>query len=591
MRRLPILVLTILLLMSSVVRAQGGFSLQDLPQRVQGKHAVVYYTTEGEDAVDKAYAERVLQYAEQTYDRLVTKGGMRAPRMEPVPITIQAEDPSLGGAVNQSDLGLDLYMLINPRMTRALNLGDVVAHEYFHVLQASYEKGSARPKWAIEGTAPLAVMYTFDQGSAALDQALPGHLSLYWYGHKESMKAQDYMPSLFWYTAAEKYGGLKFLSRLLEWSADYEWERAAQLAALQGGAPASTTFDTLWRSFVLDMVDGRMPAGYTIGQWFDPMQVNWEGRALQVTRGERHAGTGRLGRGYAYYEPLLLAPYSFQLIAVSHESGAPLELTISGDPNVEAYAIKPGPRLAEALRSHSARPSHDRPAPPPADPATRGARLTVGQPLRLDGARGDVTLLLLVRTGHWGNGGYQLSLQPALPGAASPTWLKLPEIPQAPDSPGTPPPLSQAELKRLLNDGQWGAPTQPVEIDDSAAVMHKSVGVTIGDREVWDGEKVVTLPVAPYRDAGGEAWFPANAVAEALGARVEGFTFTMPDGSWAQVTPGSAEVRTTIGFFRMGVATRMENGILLVPSEFFGALKCDIRWSGEQYTFTWPRPE
>jgi hypothetical protein len=374
---------------------------------------------------------------------------------------------------------------------------------------------------------------------------------------------------------------------VLEWSENVEWERAAQLAALQGGAPAATTFDSLWRSFVLDMVDGRMPKGYTTTAWFWPQTVAWSGAAATVTHGERIAGVNLLGRAYAFYEPQLLGPYSYTLLEIQHQTADALALTFAADAGVlEAYVIRPGPKLAAALADGSLAPSAGHPAAPPSDPATVGAPLPAGTPVRLAAAPGESTLVLVLRTGTWGYGGYSFDLRPASPGAPEPepAWAALDKLPQGQDSPGSPPPLTPAELK-ALEGGTWLNGAVPLAENTS---VFRTVEMAVGSLSARVGETEATLPAAPEADGFLWTYVPAKAVARLLGWSVSGSRISN-GGGWAELTPGSAEVLLSNGMVgRLGRQVRARGDECMALTTFFSLLGCDVARAGDSVSITYP---
>lgn len=587
--------LLLLLLLASIAQAHGNFSPRDYPHELKGQHFTVFYALTGTNASTAEYAQQVLTLAEQAYDHLVTNGGLRPPRTLPVPIAIQADsDPGLGGAVNARDLGYDLWIQINPRMGKDFALGDVVAHEFFHVLQTSYEKGSGRPKWAIEGTAPVAVAYAYDRSSGDLDKAMLMHLSSYWYMHSSSMKDEDYMSSLFWYWLSDRYGGLTYIHRVLTWAEDVEFERAAQLAAIQGGAPADTTFDSLWREFVLAMVNGKLPEGYKAADWLHPTEVKWQGTALDVAHGERESGVAKLGYRYAYYRPLALPSYSFTLLQIEHRDSRPLNLTLHGDAgSLEAFVIRPGPAVSAVLQHKAPAPTREHPIAPPTDPATLGLRLAFDTPVRLTGQSDDRTLILVARLGNWGHGSYSLHLEPAgdVPpsdtGSPPPTWTTLDRLAQGPDSAGSPPRLTSSELA-ALQKGTWLSGTVPLQTETLAQGSFKRLEGSFDDPTVWDGTANHDLPIAPTRDTNGIVWYPAKPLIRLLGGTVEGNRYTLGD-QWLELAPGEVEWLSSKGWHtRPDYPARIQGDEVMVTSTFFSVLNCDLRWTSHDYTIAYP---
>lgn len=588
MRRVIPAVMAWLLLLSSLATAHS-FSPADFTNQLKGEHFTIFYETEGYDAVTPALAAEVLAHAEQAYQRLVVEGGLRPPRVEPVPVALRAGDDSEGGSVIYTAHGFDLSMAINPAMTEQFALGDVVAHELFHVIQAAYLKRENQPTWGIEGTAPLAAFYTYEPGSEELVKALKGHLSEYYWAEGRSMKDDPYLSSLFWYWMAEQYGGIDFLGRVLRWTEDVEWERAAHLAAIEGGAPAETTFDRLWRSFIFALVDGRMPEGFKTEQWFFPRQVSWTGQAAALTRGEKQTGVGPLGHYYTYYEPLTLGSYAYDLVEVIHEQAGAFDLTVEGDARaLEAYVIKPGPKLAAALADYTERPTYENFIAPPSDPATIGLHLPVSSPVRLEGKAGERTLVLLMRLGNWGHSSYSVHLAPA--GAARPvgSFTPLEKIKQPADSVGSPPPLTKEELA-ALKASTYLAHLPPLEAEEVELIEIKRVRLKVGDTAIVDGGRPTPLPVAVERDAEGDVWFPVKAVTLALGGRVEGNRYFF-GSDWVEVGP-TGQLTFSQGWNGPPYAvTKVVKGHLMATDQFFSMAGVGISRFGDTWELTWPDP-
>lgn len=588
MRRLLAIVLVWVVALSTVAAAYGSFDPREYPSTLTGKHVKVFFTTSGPNEVKKEYAEQVLALAEEAYDRLVTKGGLRPPRLLPVPIVLQYGEESVGGSVTHSDYGHDLWVQINPSMARNQALGDVVAHELFHVIQASYQKHASRPLWALEGTAPVAVAYAYERTSGRLKEAMQGHLSLYWSAHDQGMKETVYMSSLFWYWLAEKYGGLDFMGRVLQWSEDVPWERAAQLAAIQGGAPDTTTFDRLWRSFVLAMVDGQMPEGYRTVSWFRPTRVNWNGSAQELSNRDKTIGTTSLGSSYSFFKPLVLAPYSFVLVEVVHQSGDPLELTVVGDATaLEAYVIRPGPNLLAAMRA--GRESVHEAVAPPTDPKTLGAPIKIGAPVRIDGEARDRTMVLVTRLGNWGHGQFSVGFRTPRPESGLPVWTSLRDLPHGQNTAGSPPALTATELT-ALRAGTYLKGTSPLLVESLSQSDTRHVVVDVGSATAWNGREEVALPVPVTVDAAGKVWFPARSLSRLLGATIEGNRFTFGD-TYIEIAANNSRLDTAKGYAILEQVPRREKDELMVGFEFFSFAGCRITLTGTTYSFTYPHPD
>lgn len=584
MRRILAATIALLLLLAGTASAIG-ISRTSFPNALQGKHVHVFYTTSGPNAVTEAYARQVLEHMEGAYKRLVTDGGLRAPRGLPIPVVLEGESASLGGAARSAYYGLDPTIQINPRMADSFDLADVVAHELFHVIQSAYKKRDYQEDWAIEGTATIAPFYAFPP-EADHRSILKGPMSAAWGTHQETFKTLDYPASLFWYLTAERYGGLQFLRRLLTYAEDLEWERAAQLAAVQGGAPPDTTFDSLWRAVVFDMVQGRMPAGYTSNAWLNSTLLPWQGQAVTMTRGALVKGVSSAGKGFAYYKPLAVAPYSFQLVEVLHDSTAQAELIVSGEATaVEAYLVRPGPNLLNALQNYEARPRYTVPGRPPFDETTAFAPLELDKPVRISGSRNDRTLVLLMRTGWWGHGTYNLSLKPATGASWELAWFTPAALPARPHSPGSPPPLTPGELA-ALKAGTLTTGAAPLEIV-AGQPQYRTVEVTVGDPRLWDGEKVVTVRNPPVRTAAGNLVLPVTTLVRLFGGSANGSRLTLGD-TWVEVTAGSTSARYSKGNLRLREAPYFQGDELMAASEVVSIMGCETSGYGDLFSISCP---
>lgn len=587
MRRIIASVVALLFLLGGTASALG-ISRTSFPKAVASKHISVFYTTTGTSAVKDEYAQQVLGLMEDAYNRLVTEGGLRPPRGLPIPVVLEAASPNLGGSTPGTSLGFDFSIQINPRMTENFDLEEVIVHELFHVLQNGYRKRGFQEGWAIEGTASIAPFYGMAP-DAPHRSLIKGHLSSYWGTYSEAFKALEYPASLFWYLTAERYGGLQFLRRALEHSENLEWERAAQLAALEGGAPANTTFDSLWRSVVFDMVQGRMPEGYMTHAWLKTTPVPWQRQPVELTRGELVKGVSVAGNGFAYHKPLMLAPYSFQLVEVVHDSTDPVDLTVSGDAGtVEAYVVKPGPNLLKALQDSNARPRYDMPAQPPFDESTAFAALPLDKAVRLSGSRNDRTLVLLLRTGWWGHGSYRVSLQPSAGSTTAPGWTTAAGLPEREDSPGSPPPLTAAELAEL----KAGTPQPGVAALEAVAGQpaYRTMELTPGDARMWDGRQVMVLRNPPVRTPAGNVVAPATTLIRLLGGTANGTLLTLGDRTF-QVSTDSNTARSsqnTRSIYRLREVPYFQGDELMASVEVFLYLGCMIATSGDVQTISCP---
>ncbi|MGE5674052.1 MAG: hypothetical protein ACM3XM_09190 [Mycobacterium leprae] len=583
-RLLAAILVWILILSSTAFAGSSEFSPYDYPLRVAGKHIVVYYTTKGPDATTEAYARDVLAAAEEAYTNLVVKGGLRPPRVEPVAVALMADSPTLGGLVHPGDLGFDLWMKINPRMSKSFAVRNTVAHEFFHVLQAGYRKEPNAPPWGIEGTATVAPVYALNNFKP--DEAELGQMSEYFFWAGYPMKEEDYMVSLFWYWLADRYGGVTYLKRLLTTAENVGWERGAQVAAIQGGAPDNTTFDTLWRSFVLAMVNGELPKGYQSEGWFSPKSVAWSGQSASGLDTPVHY-FDPLARLYSYQAPRVVSPYSFNLTSILFSS-SPLTLTVVGDPDtIEAYVVDPGPNVAAALADWSKRPSFLKPAAPPTDLTTRGARIPVGTPVQLQGANNSRKLLLVLRTGTWGDGAYSLKIGPDT-GAAAPQWNTLAKVAGSGNSAGSPPPLTPAELA-AVKAGTYLKGAQTV-VPGKVAQGNILVG-NDGSVEALLNNQAVILG-APVSDEDGEGYLvPARSFMKLFGGSVQGNRLVL-GSTWVEATPGTGDYRTASGSRYTGMLqARIEGDELLVDMYALEMLGCETDPGYEDYTVVCPVPD
>ncbi|MGE5674053.1 MAG: hypothetical protein ACM3XM_09195 [Mycobacterium leprae] len=541
MKRIVALVMLCLLLLSSSVSAlDSSFSPRDYPDRLTGKHFTVYYTTKGNDATTKEYAQQVLDAAEEAYTGLVTNAHFQPPRIVPVPVVLRADEESLGGAVFTMDYGFNLWMQINPKMSKAFAVRPTVAHELFHVLQQSYGIDPDAPSWVIEGMATAAPFYALSK--EPYDDALVGQLSGYLPDAGRAMKEQDYMVGLFWYWLADRYGGAGFLAQVLHWAEHVEWEQAVQFSAILAGAPEDTTFDSLWRSFAFAAVNGELPKGFKPDDWFRYGSNPWDGVVDQVQTGDPPLSpchVNAVGIYYCVQPPRQLQQYSFQLFSVVH-NGQRLKVTVTGNPNtIEAYVIQPEGRLNRVLVERGTAPTFSHPTDPPTDPGTRGARLTLGKPVTLQRPAGNRTLVMVMRTGTWGDGRYQIQLAPAAAdgtGPPMPQWSELSKLAGGPNSPGSPPPLTKAELAALWGytycDNTHGVRVSiPTQTNWLSGKVGEKTAFYNGDREVTLTQPVIYTTEDTYL-------FPARSIVKAFGGSAEGNRLTL-GAKWVEVTPGS----------------------------------------------------
>lgn len=572
-------------LITTTALASGGVKLADYPHSLKGKHFVVLYATSGPDAVEPSYAERALLAAEGVYEQFVTEGGLRAPRVLPVPIVIRADEPSTGGSMAGASLGYDLVLRINPRMSDGFSLEDVMAHEFFHVMQASYYQGGDRPAWAIEGSASVAPHYAFDQPWSTFSLAQRQVMGAYYTSQHRGTKTNPYLSGLFWYWLADQYGEIGFLGRVLTWAEHFEWESAIQLAAIEGGAPDATTFDGLWRRFMQELMQGSMPEAFESRHWLQPSRLQWAGRTSALVQGRNAQGSNLLGTRFSYTEPQLLPTYSYALVEVIHGSSAPFDLTVTGDDRtLEAYVIKPGPQILRSLQMPRTGGLQGPDRRPATDPATLWAPLTPGEPLRVSGQLHDRTLVLILRLGNWGNGAYSVGITPSAAATPVPPWTSLVQLIPGPHSAGSPPPLTPAELA-ALRDGTLLPPGSDLasDVGPATSLPPATVQLTVGARTVRAGSETIVLP-APVRQSQEGPLFPVAALAPHLGIQIEGSRYSL--GSQWLVTTGQYWP-THRGPIKP-IYFDYTDGHLMVPSLFFLMLGCTVSSMSDEITLTCP---
>gem|GEM_PF-5973868 len=584
MKRFIVFALVLALLCGAPAGVSGQYNRQAYPVRLESAHFIVRYATEGPDAVKPDFARQVSESAETIYDRLVTKGGLRPPRVLPVTLVLQGDKPSSGGAAHSADFGYDLYVLINPQMSDGFDLDEVLAHEFFHVLQASYNKGGDRPQWGTEGTAMAAAVYAADKPFMEFSDSLRGYFGANWSMHDKALREMAYPLGLFWYTLADRYGKLTFLRRTLAWSELFGWERAAQLAAIEGGAPVDTTFDSLWREYVFALVDGHLPEAYRAESWFHPEELVWSGRAVRLSTGRRAEGVTQTGLRFTYAAPFMLPPYSFEIVRIDSNSFLPVDVTVSGDHrSLGAFVIAPGPAVQHVLQDASLGPRHERPAAPPTDPKTVAAPLPFGKAMRLPGTPQMDHLLLVMRWGNWGSGTFSVQLSPAGRTSQEPHWAKLTDLPRSPDSAATPPPLTEEELAALTS-GEMAEDLNPLVVEVSPTAV-REVQVTLGKLTAQAGETTIELPFAPSATEKYGAWLPVRPVVEALGGKLEGYRITL-DGVVLDLTPGSDTLLKGGRVYGLTKPVRLQDGELAADLSLFRLLGCQASWRGDVLTLS-----
>lgn len=326
--------------------ARGGFDASHYHGRVGGQHFTTYFNTTGPEAVAQADAEAVAQAMEDAYDRLVNIGHLRPLCVQPEPVVVGVDNTTLGGENVSEGMYFREWIYVNARAGDWTTLRATTAHELFHSLQWNYMIRGLAPAddWVIEGTAPVAAYLAFRDDPATARSLLTSHLAWYWKSHSAGLKTQTYATSLFWYDLASRYGGLRFFDRFFELGGQYSWEQALQYAVLEKGGPDDTTFDTLFRAFMLRVATGAINLNYPRGYgvlWPDD-QIVFRGKPLVRSVGSVLGGFTPDGASFAYYPPLQVEPWSFKvvdLIGVGEGLRVPVRVRLGGAPDVELYAL------------------------------------------------------------------------------------------------------------------------------------------------------------------------------------------------------------------------------------------------------------
>lgn len=578
-------VLTALLLLVSLplaaLAAPASFDPGTFGHSLRSEHFTIYYNTSGNGAIAPEQGQAVADAMELAYRRLITEGGLRPLRMLPEPVVAGVDRRELGGTNTSEAMAYRQWIFINVAQGDWATLYATCAHELFHSIQWNYLANGfdTGDDWVIEGTAPAAAYLAFADDPATAASLLDNHMDEYWRSHGEPLKSQAYAPSLFWYSVASRYGGLPFLDRFFQLADALGWERGLQLAVLEAGGPDDTTFDTLFRDFMLTLPTGGIPLPYPpgAGRWAADGWLSFAGDPVRLSRAPVLAGLADSGAAFAAYPPLRVPTWAFHGFTLSTAgagSRLPLRVRLSGDPNLELYALVQGE-----------------------DGTWRGLRAAFpggGLVLPPVGA-GQTVTLLVARLGTVGNGRYAISIDSA---AATATAALQPLTALSLDPPGGPrdgmPAALTADELRALRAGQM-----PLT-DTGIAEATVSVALRPGTTAYGTGGGSKTLPAAPRFVTGkGPGLFLAAPleIAFDLGAtatvRADQATVSY-QGTLYSLTAGSTAVRASDGMrWELPAAPVLAGTTLLVPLDFWQGLHFAVttgRGPGTQTVFVIASP-
>jgi len=544
--------------------ATSSVNPTDYRWSIRTPHFVIYYNTTGNDAIAPQQGQAVADAMELAYRRLITDGHLRPLRQQPETVVAGMATRDVGGTNNSEAMAFRQWIFVNVGEGDWTTLYATCAHELFHSIQWNYmANGFAKiDDWVIEGTAPAAAYLAFADDGPTTTSLLYSHLGQYWSAHGDTLQNQKYAPSLFWYTLASRFGGLTFFDRFLQYADAAGWERAAQLAAVEGGAPDDTTFDTLFRDFLLRLPTGGIPLSFpadSAGHWVNDGWISFAGNPVRLSYAPVLAGFADNGKAFAAFPPLRVPPWAvhgFSLAATGAGAGVPVRVRLSGDPNLELYALLQGPDGSwQGLR------------------AAFPAGGLVLPPL----AGGQSATLLVARMGTTGNGRYALIADS--PAGAAPSPLQpLAALTYDPDGgprDGMPPALTATELQ-ALRAHQW-PPAAAGIAEASVALAFQPGSVTYGTTA---GSK--TLAVAP-RLLGGTPSLSLGVPAEV--AVDLGATASVQDGAAAityqgityQLAAGRTTVSASDGVtWQLPAAPVPAGGTLLIPLDFWQTLSFTV---------------
>jgi hypothetical protein len=557
------LVVALLFALTVPVLADGdSFNPKDWPLHINTKHFIIYYTDQGPERVDPADAKAAAAAMEDAYDRLITRGGLPPVLQTPFPVVVQVGEEGVGGTMLPTDLAYKQHITLNVTMLDWTTWQSTAAHELFHAIQWVLWGWDPpdRDDWVVEGTAAVVPLLAYADRPELAAQMVDDHLGGYWSGHSDSLYEQSYDASLFWYDLARRYGGLDFLHRFIYWGANYDFRVAAQLAALEGGAPADTTFDSLYRQFLIDLATGQIDLDYPEGTGGE-LQVDhylvYTGEARTWT----HAPNPVVGldfnmRPYTYTPRLRVRPYAFNWLNLFVGTDQAFTLGLQGGDGLELFVF----------------------GLDPTNPAA-AVRIEDGQTATLRVPEGTELSLAVARFGDLGTGNYGLSIKPAAAGAA----LTKPAAPKdlvadGPDGvgPGAPGPLSAAQLNELA-----GKPVKTPTLDvapQAPAGNHDVIAFLADVKTAITRTRTLDLQAPPYL-VKSETGFPVIMVAAGdlalAGVQVSniGHTAVFEAGGqrWT-LSEGSNRLQGPYYDYELQAPSEWKNGRLMVPADVLNYL-------------------
>lgn len=541
----------------------ADFRPADWLKRRQTEHFVLYYTDRGADAVSDSLVRQAARAMESAYDRLVTRGHLPPPLQKPFPVVVAPDDPSDQlGLTRHEDLGYKQHIFLNTRLVESTTFEEVAAHELFHAIQFRVLGWApdAGANWLVEGTAVTASLLAYLDTPEVRRSVLDGHLSTYWWDHPTGLFAAEYAASLFWYDLARRYGGMDFLSRLLTYGSSYDFRQAAQLAAIAGKAPDDTSFDSLFRQFVLDLGTGAIALDYPEegpgGQLLVDDAIWWDGE----TRTLENRPTGGAGldwnqNPYSYRARLRVNPYAFNLYRLNTVVDQPLNLTFKGEPGMQLFLFQTQ-----------------------AADATQVIRLQRGETATLRLTADSRVLAAVVRYGNFGLGNFTLGLAPAAasaPATATAATAAAALVADGKDGPtaGSPPPVSPQTLT-ALKKGTLALQAQLSAGGDVVAYVNGQASALLRDRSVplaakpyWadgDGDKVLMVPASGLAAAGAVVSLGRTS---AVISRKEFRVTVSADSALVSATGWSAP---------LPARAAMQNNVLMVPVDVLSYLGLEM---------------
>ncbi len=393
-----------MVILGAAVPAHPVAAAADQDQSFDTQHFTVRYTLSGSNAATEDFARRVGQLAEKAYAAFVTDGGMRPPRDPRPEVRIVVDDPATGGTQATDMATGDVTIKINYRMQSSMDLAGTVAHEVFHAVQFAYMNSDQQPDWAIEGTAPLAAFLANQDVPTAVSEFQNTAYLYLNVPRLQQLTSIDYAASAFWAYMQQRYGGMAYLKNLLEAAANYEWEEAAARAAIQGGAPAGSTFESLFLEFALAMGTGQVdilkskPAEEVASTIYSDVfpGPSWDGTKKEFATGAPYMEADRDGQSISRNKPLQVPQYAVGGTLVSFPSADPVTIKVGRD----VASLRPF--LLEEMN----------------DGSLAGAPFPSNGELTLLHPPARLARILLPRVVEAGTGWYNLSVAPAAAGAA-----------------------------------------------------------------------------------------------------------------------------------------------------------------------------